>query len=309
MGSNFFMEQAHGFNNEYIIKDNTGITLGRLFILELDRGRKSIITRIKFYKDLKLKTLRLIIEDITKSLIKSNNLYKINFLVDETLDIKVFMDLGFSMEGIIKGASAFGGNAKNEYILGVNSQRFNNKGIVNGLILRGTRIQLKVLTPEYSEELLNYYIRNKDYLSIYEPTRDRSFYILEEQRSILAENYTQYLNGESVNMGIFKDDILIGKIQLSNIVQGILKNGVLGYSIDENNQGNGYMKESVDLMISYAFDTMNLHRVEASTLKDNIKSQNVLDRCGFQKLGTNEKYLYINGTWQDHVTFYKIKEI
>lgn len=309
MSSNFFMEQAQGFNDEYIIKDNVGISLGRLFILELDREKKSIITRIRFYKDLGVNTLKLIIEHITEKLIKSNNLYKINIIVDETLDTKIFIDLGFSIEGIIEGASVFGGTAKNEYILGVSSQRFNNKGIVNGLLLRGPRVQLKVLTPEHSESILEYYIKNKDYLCAYEPTRDRSFYTLEEQRSILEENYTQYLNEESVNMGIFKDDILIGKIQLSNIVQGIFKNGVLGYSLDQSYQGHGYMKESVNLMISYAFDTMNLHRVEASTLKDNIKSQKVLYKCGFQRLGVNEKYIYIHGAWQDHITFYKIKEI
>lgn len=309
MSSNFFMEQAQGFNNEYIIKDNIGITLGRLFILELDRERKTIITRLRFYKDLEFETLKLIIEHISGKLIKSNNLYKINIIVDETLDTKAFVDLGFSIEGIIKGASVFGVTAKNEYILGVSSQRFNSRGIVNGSVLRGVRIQLKVLTPEYSKELLDYYIRNKIYLCAYEPTRDASFYTLEEQRSILEENYTQYLNGDSVNMGIFKDDVLIGKIQLSNIVQGIFKNGVLGYSLDQSQQGHGYMKEAVDLMTTYAFDTLNLHRVEASTLKDNIKSQKVLDRCGFQKLGINEKYLYIHGAWQDHITFYKVKEI
>ena len=111
---------------------------------------------------------------------------------------------------------------------GVSSQRFNNKGIVNGLLLRGPRVQLKVLTPEHSESILEYYIKNKDYLCAYEPTRDRSFYTLEEQRSILEENYTQYLNEESVNMGIFKDDILIGKIQLSNIVQMCIRDSCYG---------------------------------------------------------------------------------
>ncbi|HCW74682.1 MAG TPA: hypothetical protein DHM90_13870 [Clostridiaceae bacterium] len=51
-----------------------------------------------------------------------------------------------------------------------------------------------------------------------------------------------------------------------------------------------------------------LHRLEASTLLDNHKSQNVLKRLGFKEMGINEKYLYINGKWQDHYTFSLIRE-
>ena len=57
----------------------------------------------------------------------------------------------------------------------------------------------------------------------------------------------------------------------------------------------------------YAFEELDLHRVEASTLTDNEKSKRVLLGCGFKMLGVNEDYLYINGKWQDHITFYKIK--
>ena len=54
----------------------------------------------------------------------------------------------------------------------------------------------------------------------------------------------------------------------------------MGYSIDKEEQGKGYMKEALSLVSKYAFEEMELHRLEASTLIENIKSQKVLKACG-----------------------------
>ncbi|MGV2645030.1 GNAT family N-acetyltransferase, partial [Clostridium perfringens] len=98
------------------------------------------------------------------------------------------------------------------------------------------------------------------------------------------------------------------KIKLSNIVYGILRNAFVGYSIDKEYQGKGYMKEALNTVCSYAFEEMGLHRLEASTLMDNSRSQGVLKACGFNELGISEKYLYINGEWRDHKIFYKVND-
>ena len=105
-------------------------------------------------------------------------------------------------------------------------------------------------------------------------------------------------------MGIFKENKLIGKVKISNIVSGIFKNGIIGYSIDKDQQGNGYMKEAVKMALEYAFKELRLHRIEASALVENTRSRNVLIACGFKELGLNEEYLFIDGKWRDHVTYY-----
>jgi len=108
-------------------------------------------------------------------------------------------------------------------------------------------------------------------------------------------------------LGIYKNNKIIGKIRISNIVMGVFKNAFIGYSMDEKEQNKGYMKESVKLAVAYAFKELELHRMEATTLIDNEKSQRVLKNCGFKELGISEKYLYINGEWRDHMVFYKVK--
>ena len=135
--------------------------------------------------------------------------------------------------------------------------------------------------------------------------KDINGYTLEIQKNIIQEGYRQFLNGTSMECGIFIKNKLIGIIKLSNIVYGIFKNGIIGYSIDKEQEGKGYMKEALMAVVEYAFKEMRLHRIEASALVENERSKGVLKACGFKELGVNEKYLFINGKWRDHITYYK----
>ena len=66
------------------------------------------------------------------------------------------------------------------------------------------------------------------------------------------------------------------------------------------------MKESINLIINYAKDYLDLHRLEASVLTTNERSKGVLLSCGFEEIGLNKQYLYINGKWSDNIAFYKM---
>lgn len=60
------------------------------------------------------------------------------------------------------------------------------------------------------------------------------------------------------------------------------KNGVteIGYGMSPEYEGHGYMSEAVSLMLEYG-KANGVIKVIADTLKENIKSQNVLTRNGF----------------------------
>lgn len=301
------LERVNGRENEYIIKDSTGITAGRIFIIEASQENRYSTLRIKIYReecyDLLKNALILLLRNLF-----SKKIYKVNILVDEAVDTKPFVDVGFVLEGVMEENTYIKGMYHNEFMFGITSRDFENNHRTNILRLKGKNVELRVLTPEDCEEILDYYKRNKQHLKNYEPARDEIFFTLDVQRKILAEGYKQFLNGTSINCGIYKENDFIGKIQMSNIVYGVFRSAFVGYSIDEQHQGKGYMKEALNLMLNYAFDDLELHRIEASTLVDNIKSQRVLKSCGFTEIGINKQYLFINGGWRDHVTFYKINE-
>ena len=305
---NVFIEAIRGNDREYVVKDKVGIILGRFFLKDLDSKNKKVDVKFKFYKEDNYKLMKETLRKILKVLFAEKDIYKINLFVSDIKNFNAYLDLGFMLEGILSDNVCNNGIQKDEYIMGININDFNDKVKLVQFQLNTERLALRNLTPENTEEMLDYYIRNEEHLRQYEPTRDSGFYTYEGQKEILTESFRQFIDGTSIDLGIFKDEKLIGKIKLSNIVYGILRNAFVGYSIDKVHQGKGYMKEALNTVCSYAFEEMGLHRLEASTLIENSRSQGVLKACGFNELGISEKYLYINGEWRDHKIFYKVND-
>lgn len=294
-----------GSKTDYLIKDSTGISIGRFSILELNCNEQRATIRLKFYRDNK-NLLEEALEIISKVIFNKKDIFKLIIFVAENVNLSAFLNKGFILEGILANNTLSNGASKDELLFGIDKQSFKDSMKMIDLELQGKRIVLKNLNPSHAEQMLEYYINNKEHLQDVEPTRDVTFYNVDTQRNILAESYKQYMNGTTLDMGIFKENKLIGKIKLSNIVYGVFKSAFVGYSIDKDCQAKGYMKEALALVMDYAFDNMGLHRIEASTLLDNEKSKGVLKSSGFKELGINYKYLFINGEWRDHITFYKI---
>lgn len=302
------IESVKDNSKEFIIKDCSGISLGRIFVLELDKTNKNITVRFKFYKKVDDYYDHLLesIEVLIKEFLLKRELFKINLIVNEDFDFSPIIEKGFELEGILKDNICKGvKDYKSEFLFGLTQEMVRKGEIKNKFCLKGDKVELRILTPEDNKIVLEYCLRNKKYLKPYEPSREESYFTLAGQVNNLIQSYKSYLNGREVSFGIFKDNVLIGKIRISNIVLGVLRSCTVGYSIDELEQGKGYMKEALKLAMRYAFEVLELHRIEASTLLDNKRSQGVLKACGFKELGINEKYLFINGEWKDHISFYK----
>lgn len=300
------IDLVKGTLSEYMIKDKNNIIIGRFTIIDLDKENKKCNVRFKFYRDKDYDLLIETLKTILRAIFKDINIYKANFIVNENANLKAFLDYGFTLEGILSENLFINGNFLDELSFGINRNEYNHISRNSFINIVGKNIEIRNFTPDDAEELLDYYIRNKEHLAPYEPARDNSFYTYEVQKDILLESYKQLLNGSSFDMGIYKNNKLIGKAKISNIVYGVFKSGILGYSIDKQEEGKGYMTEAVNLLLKYSKDELDLHRIEASALVENDKSKSVLLKCGFKEVGINEKYLFINGSWRDHITFSKI---
>lgn len=305
------IETVGSLKNQYIIKDRLGITIGRIFIVDVTKESMHCIFRLKFYRGGQdyNKTLSDILTCIFNHLVRDLGVKNINIIVSESININPLLELGCFLEGIISNAIVEDNKYKNELVFGLSKETYESGTRTNIIRLTGKDIYLKVLTPENVEEILDYYTRNRDYLKQYEPEREEHYYTLDGQRENLINEYKQFLNRTSMNFGIYNEEnILIGKIQLSNIVFGVFKNAFVGYSMDKEYQNRGYMKQALKLIINYCFNDLKLHRIEAFTLVDNIKSQRVLKSCGFNEVGINRKYMFVNGKWRDHITYCIISE-
>lgn len=99
------------------------------------------------------------------------------------------------------------------------------------------------------------------------------------------------------------DDVLLGGLTLSNVRRGVAYSASLGYWAGVMHAGKGYITAGVRAIVRYAFDDLELHRVEAACQPENIASRRVLEKAGFTQEGVASAYLRINGGWRDHLLF------
>lgn len=92
-----------------------------------------------------------------------------------------------------------------------------------------------------------------------------------------------------------------GVVSLSRIQRGPEQTAILGYGIAKTLEGRGLMSEAVRAVVQFAFEDLDLHRIEASFAPTNERSAALLKACGFKIEGTLRGSLLINGQWCDHV--------
>ena len=104
------------------------------------------------------------------------------------------------------------------------------------------------------------------------------------------------------------DDVLVGGLTLANIRRGCAQAGSLGYWMGAAYARQGHMTAAVTAMIPFAFGTLKLHRIEAACIPANVASVRLLERTGFKREGFARQYLCIDGAWQDHLLYARIKD-
>jgi ribosomal-protein-alanine N-acetyltransferase len=151
---------------------------------------------------------------------------------------------------------------------------------------------------------------SRDFLTPWEPTwpaddltrsawRRRLKRYAEDQRSDLAYAFL-----------IFRSDdgILVGGLTLANIRRGVAQAGSIGYWVGQPFARMGYMTAAVRALIPFGFGTLRLHRLEAACIPSNGASIGLLEKAGFQREGYARGYLCINGVWQDHLLYARLKD-
>jgi [ribosomal protein S5]-alanine N-acetyltransferase len=151
---------------------------------------------------------------------------------------------------------------------------------------------------------------SRDFLTPWEPTwpaddltrasfRRRIKRYSEDQRGDLAYAFFVFRK---------HDNALIGGLTLANVRRGCAQAGSLGYWMGLPFVRQGYMTAAVRAVIPFAFATLRLHRLEAACIPTNAASIRLLENTGFIREGYARDYLCINGVWQDHLLYGRLKD-
>jgi len=103
------------------------------------------------------------------------------------------------------------------------------------------------------------------------------------------------------------DQLLVGAITLDNIRRGPAQTATIGYWTGEPYIRQGFMGDALPAVVNYAFETLDLSRIEAACLPKNLASRRVLEKSGFKYEGVAQSYLQISGRWRNHVLYANLR--
>ena len=102
---------------------------------------------------------------------------------------------------------------------------------------------------------------------------------------------------------MFVEGVFVGEINLNSIQRGPFQNAYIGYWIDEAHAGHAYIPEAFVVALRFAFEELHLHRVQAAIVPRNGASRRVVEKLELRDEGTAQRYLEINGVWEDHIRY------
>ncbi|HEY9346668.1 MAG TPA: GNAT family N-acetyltransferase [Inquilinus sp.] len=171
--------------------------------------------------------------------------------------------------------------------------------------LLGPRVFLTLAGPADSVALAAFHDREWDHLGPWLPPRSAAWRTEAHWRRWGAEAVELFLDDRAVRLVLRRIDRpeagIVGQLNLNMLSRGAFQAATLGYHMAAAQQGQGLMREALEMAIPYAFGPLGLHRLMANHLPENARSAALLQRLGFVREGYAKDYLFIGGAWRDHV--------
>ena len=169
-----------------------------------------------------------------------------------------------------------------------------------------------ILRPPHHNDF-NHWVQlrtdSRDFLSPWDPVWSDEHLMLKNFTNRVYWAQRAVKNGSGCPLFLIRktDRSLIGAVTLDNIRRGPAQAGTLGYWTGQAYARQGYMKEAVNSVVLHAFRKLDLSRVEAACLPENLPSRGLLENCGFKYEGVAQSYLQIAGRWRTHVLYASIR--
>lgn len=131
---------------------------------------------------------------------------------------------------------------------------------------------------------------------------------VEDADSIINHFRTRYAEKQGIRWGIAEspnENSIIGTIGFNNITPN--HKAQLGYDLKAAYWKKGITTEVLDCVLNYAFNNLNINRVEAEVMPGNYASERVLEKNGFLKEGLFRDWMYWNNRYYDMYSYSVLK--
>ena len=171
----------------------------------------------------------------------------------------------------------------------------------------GRRVLLRPLTRDDFGQWREVRRRNRDRLTRWEPRAAPGQPDVTENVGAFAARCSarrrERQQGAGYGFGVFVGRRFRGEMNLSSIQRGPFQSCYVGYWMDEAVSGQGYTPEALVVAARFAFEQLRLHRIQVSIVPRNAASLRVVEKLGLRQEGLAQRYVEINGVWEDHYRF------
>jgi [ribosomal protein S5]-alanine N-acetyltransferase len=120
--------------------------------------------------------------------------------------------------------------------------------------------------------------------------------------ALLDEIHDGFRGGTLYEWGVQLEQGVVGTCALANIDRKH-RRAEVGFALARAFWGRGLIVRALPAVIQFAFERLDLHRIEADTDPRNVASMRVLERLGFQREGLLRERYFQFGEAQDAVFF------
>jgi len=178
------------------------------------------------------------------------------------------------------------------------------------MVFAGSRIYLRPFESSDATDLLRLNLENRAFFAPRESRRTEEYYTLDGQLAHIEAGQKMLAERNGTTFGAFlrETDELIGLLALFGVIRAGFQEARIGYMFAEQHTGKGYATEAVQLALPYAFETLDLHRLETGVQLDNPASMRVLTKTGFREEGISLRWINVGDGWADCKRFALTRE-
>lgn len=167
-------------------------------------------------------------------------------------------------------------------------------------------LSLKLIEFRDSEKVFELTNKSRSYLREWLPWLD-STTKLEDTIEFIKGCLKGFAENKSLNSVILSKGEIVGVASYNNI-NWSNKTAYIGYWLGEEFQGNGIMTEAAKTLTDYAFNELNLNKVEIRAAVGNKKSRSVPERLNFVNEGVIRQAEWLYDHYVDHVVYGILEE-
>ncbi len=122
--------------------------------------------------------------------------------------------------------------------------------------LHTDRLILSVLPPSAAEKVTDYLARNRAFHEPFHQLHQDAYYTTYIQKQYLRSDMNCFFDRTQCGFWLIKKaepDRIIGRLAFSGIIRGALQSCLLGYHLDQDEVGKGYMAEAIRDACRYMF--------------------------------------------------------